>query len=90
MRQNKYVLASVGTPGSKDTYEWYVSCAQSKVYDDLISYEYIDIDQPPKEQKYEDFIEHMIEEYLFYPMAFVIDAMVAEGVPRLKIIYRRN
>ena len=78
----------VGAPGSKDTYEWLQAALGRKYSSDLISYEYIDIDHPPQDQKHQDFIEHMIEDDLFYPIVFVNDEMVAEGVPRLKAVYQ--
>ncbi|WP_249871174.1 YuzD family protein [Oceanobacillus saliphilus] len=77
----------VGAPGSKDTYEWLQAAIGRKYIDAPIAYEYIDINQPPDVEKHQKFVEQIIEEDLFYPIVFVNDEMVAEGIPRLKTIY---
>ncbi|MFC4558638.1 YuzD family protein [Virgibacillus kekensis] len=77
----------VGAPGSKDTYEWLQAAIGRKYADDSITYEYVDIDQTPEDKKHQQFIERIVEEDLFYPIVFVNDVMVAEGIPRLKTIY---
>jgi len=77
----------VGAPGSKDTYEWLQAAIGRKYVADHINYEYIDIDSPPEEEKHQDFVKQIFDEDLFYPIVFVNDEMVAEGIPRLKTIY---
>lgn len=78
----------VGAPGSKDTYEWLQAAISRKYISEPIVYEYIDINQPQNEEKQQQFVERIFEEDLFYPIVFVNDEMVAEGVPRLKLIYQ--
>lgn len=78
----------VGAPGSKDTYEWLQAAIGRKYNDDPVVYEYIDIDQPQNEEKHEKFVERILEEDLFYPLVLINDELVAEGIPRLKPIYR--
>ncbi|SET34136.1 Disulfide oxidoreductase YuzD [Oceanobacillus limi] len=78
----------VGAPGSKDTYEWLQAAIGRKYVDDSITYEYVDIDEPPEIEKHKQFVEKIIEEDLFYPIVFVDNEMVAEGIPRLKTIYQ--
>jgi len=78
----------VGAPGSKDTYEWLQAAIGRKYIADPITYEYIDINHPPDIEKHKQFVERIIEEDLFYPIVFVNDEMVAEGIPRLKTIYQ--
>ncbi|MUK90016.1 DUF1462 family protein [Ornithinibacillus sp. L9] len=78
----------VGAPGSKDTYEWLQAAIGRKYVDDSISYEYIDINEPPEVEKHKQFVEQIFEEDLFYPIVFVNDEIVAEGIPRLKDIYQ--
>lgn len=39
--------SSVGAPGLKDTYKWLQAAISRKYYDGLISYEFIDNNQPP-------------------------------------------
>lgn len=77
----------VGAPGSRDTYEWLQAAIGRKYVDDSIAYEYIDMNQPPDVEKHQQFVERIYEEDLFYPIVFVNDEMVAEGIPRLKTIY---
>jgi len=79
----------VGAPGSKDTYEWLQAAIGRKYVDDNIIFEYIDIDSPPEEEKHQKFVKRMFDEDLFYPIVFVNDEMVAEGIPRLKTIYKQ-
>ncbi|WP_067725716.1 YuzD family protein [Oceanobacillus damuensis] len=78
----------VGAPGSKDTYEWLQAAIGRKYIDDPIAYEYIDINQPPEVEKHKQFVQQIFEEDLFYPIVFVNDELVAEGIPRLKTIYQ--
>lgn len=78
----------VGAPGSKDTYEWLQAAIGRKYVDDHINYEYIDIDKPQEDEKHKQFVERIFEEDLFYPIVFVDDELVAEGIPRLKTIYQ--
>ncbi|WP_042142981.1 YuzD family protein [Paucisalibacillus sp. EB02] len=77
----------VGAPGSIDTYEWLQAAISRKYETDGIRYEYIDINEPQEEEKHRNFVERIMEEDLFYPIVFVNDDMVAEGIPRLKTIY---
>lgn len=78
----------VGAPGSKDTYEWLQAAIERKYKAEDISYEYIDINQTQSEERHQAFVERIIEEDLFYPIVFVNEEMVAEGIPRLKTIYQ--
>ncbi|MGJ9457486.1 YuzD family protein [Oceanobacillus sp. CF4.6] len=85
----KQICAScVGAPGSKDTYEWLQAAIGRKYMDEPIAYEYIDINQPPEVEKHKQFVKRIFDEDLFYPIVFVNNEMVAEGIPRLKTIYQ--
>lgn len=77
----------VGAPGSRDTYEWLQAAIGRKYIDESIEYEYVDIDHPPNVKKHQQFVARIFEEDLFYPVVFVNEEMVAEGIPRLKTIY---
>jgi disulfide oxidoreductase YuzD len=77
----------VGAPGSKDTFEWLQAAIARKYEDDTIQYEYVDINTPQESEKHQSFVERIIEEDLFYPIVMVNDEMIAEGIPRLKVIY---
>lgn len=77
----------VGAPGSRDTYEWLQAAIGRKYVTDSITYRYIDIDEPQTEEKHREFVERIEEEDLFWPIVFVNDELVAEGIPQLKTIY---
>lgn len=78
----------VGAPGSKDTYEWLQAAIGRKYVADDITYEYVDIDNPPAMKKHQDFVKQIFEDELLYPIVFVNNELVAEGIPRLKTIYK--
>ncbi|WP_121639419.1 YuzD family protein [Virgibacillus sp. Bac330] len=78
----------VGAPSSKDTYEWLQAALGRKYDTEVIIYEYVDIKNPPPVEKHQQFAERIIEKDLFYPVVFINDELVAEGIPRLKTIYR--
>ncbi|GGB36605.1 DUF1462 family protein [Virgibacillus dakarensis] len=78
----------VGAPGSKDTYEWLQAAIARKYNADVVEYEYIDINKPPEAGKHKQFAKRVLEEDMFFPIIFVNDEMVAEGIPRLKTIYQ--
>lgn len=78
----------VGAPGSKDTYEWLQAAIGRKYDDEVIAYEYIDIEEEQEDEKHRQFVERVFEEDLFYPVVLINDELVAEGIPRLKPIYK--
>lgn len=77
----------VGAPGSKETYEWLQAAIGRKYVDDIITYEYVDIEEEQTEERHEKFVQRVFEEDLFYPVVLVNDELVAEGIPQLKPIY---
>ncbi|SFD94245.1 Disulfide oxidoreductase YuzD [Lentibacillus persicus] len=77
----------VGAPGSRDTYEWLQAAIGRKYIDDNISYNYIDIEQPPDDEKHKQLAERILDDEFFYPLVLVNEEIVAEGIPRLKTIY---
>ncbi|GGK05272.1 putative disulfide oxidoreductase YuzD [Lentibacillus kapialis] len=78
----------VGAPGSKDTYEWLQAAISRKYINDNMSYEYIDIENPPNNRKHRELAERILDDEYFYPLVLINDNIVAEGIPRLKSIYR--
>lgn len=78
----------VGAPGSRDTYEWLQAAIGRKYIEEGMGFNYIDINQQQTEEKHRTIVERIFEEDLFYPIVFVNDEMVAEGIPRLKTIYQ--
>lgn len=78
----------VGAPSSKDTYEWLQAAIGRKYIDNTISYLYIDINQVQSDASHQAYVEKIIEDDLFYPIIWINDKMVAEGIPRLKPIYQ--
>ena|SRR5699024_7992660 len=83
----KQICAScIGAPGSLDTYEWLQAAIGRKYVTDNVEYQYVDMDAPTRE--HQAFVEQMISEDMLYPVVFVNEEMVAEGIPRLKPIYQ--
>lgn len=78
----------VGAPSSQETYAWLQAAIGRKYPEAMIEYEYIDIDGWQSDDKHKQFIEKIFAEDLFYPITFVNDQMVAEGIPQLKTIYK--
>ncbi|MFD1361452.1 YuzD family protein [Lentibacillus salinarum] len=77
----------VGAPGSWETYEWLQAAIGRKYVADNISYEYVDIEQPPDDVKHQQLAERILDDEFFYPLVLVNGEIVAEGIPRLKTIY---
>lgn len=78
----------VNAPGSRDTYEWLQAAIGRKYVADEIDYTYVDITKKHDNEKHQAFVDQIFEEDLFYPIVFVDDEMVGEGVPRLKNVYK--
>src|SRR5699024_6200538 len=78
----------VEAPDSKDNYEWLQAAIGKKYVEGQITYEYIDINEPPEDKKHKEFVEKIFEEDLFYPVVLINDEIVAEGIPQLKTIYK--
>jgi len=78
----------VGAPGSKDTYEWLQAAIGRKYIADDLNYTYIDITHKQDDPAHQAFVDRIYDEDLFYPIVFVNDEMVGEGIPKLKTIYK--
>ncbi len=78
----------VGAPGSKDTYEWIQAAIKRKYETQNIQYEYIDIDERQEEEHHQQFVDRVFEEDLFYPVVVLNGEIAAEGVIRLKDVYK--
>lgn len=78
----------VNLPSSKETFEWLQAAITRKYPNQPIQFSYIDLDHPPNEVSKQKLVKQMIEEDLFYPLVLVEDTIVAEGNPRLKVIYK--
>ncbi|WP_407676489.1 YuzD family protein [Perspicuibacillus lycopersici] len=77
----------VNLPSSKETYEWLEAALTRKYPNQPFSMNYVDIMNPPAEEKLQAFAQRVIEEDMFYPVVLIEDQIVAEGNPRLKTIY---
>ncbi|WP_152655038.1 YuzD family protein [Oceanobacillus sp. CFH 90083] len=78
----------VGAPSSKDTYEWLQAAIGRKYASEGVQYNYIDINKPQTDAIHQAYVEQIIKEDLFYPIIWVNDKIVAEGIPSLKPIYQ--
>lgn len=79
----------VGAPDSLETYEWLQAAITRKYNNPNIVYEYVDIFEEQEEKLHQNFIEEIFNEDLFYPIIFVNEDLVAEGIPRIKPIYEK-
>lgn len=76
----------VNAPSSKDTYEWLQAALARKFENKQFRFEYIDINEPPDEEKHKQFAAKVIEEDLFYPVVLVNDEIAGEGIISLKSV----
>lgn len=77
----------INLPSSKETYEWLEAAVSRKFPNQSFKISYVDIHNPPNEDKQKDFAQRVIEEDMFYPVVLVEDEVVGEGNPRLKTIF---
>ena len=77
----------VNLPSSKDTYEWLEAAIRRKFPDQPFSITYVDIFNPPEDEKKKSLAQRIIEEDWFYPVVLVGDTVVGEGNPKLKRIF---
>lgn len=78
----------INAPGSKATYEWLQAAIGRKYVADDLNYVYVDITEKHDNPEHQAFVDKIHEEDLFYPIVFVNDEMVGEGIPRLKTVYK--
>lgn len=77
----------VGTPSSKETEEWLYAAIKRKFPNQPFSVIYVDIFDPPEQQKSRQLAKKIVEEDYIYPVIIVDDTIIAEGNPKLKDIY---
>lgn len=78
----------VNLPSTKETYEWLQAALSRKYPNQPFTITYIDIFNPPKDEKKESFAKRVVNEEFFYPVVLIEDEVVGEGNPRLKTIYK--
>ena len=86
---DKICPSCVNAPSSKETYEWLQAAVSRKFPNyDQIQFLYVDIFQKANNKQYQQWINKIKEEELFYPVIVVDDEFVCEGDPRIKTIYQ--
>ncbi|GAB4072773.1 YuzD family protein [Barrientosiimonas marina] len=78
----------VGAPGSRETYEWLQAAIGRKYHDANFVYKYVDVEQPPDDDSDQNLSERILQDEFFYPLVLINGEIAAEGIPRLKPIYR--
>lgn len=78
----------VNLPSAKETSEWLEAAISRKYPNQEFKIVYIDIHQPPNDEKKQKFARRVIEEDMIYPVVLIEEAIVGEGNPKLKTIYR--
>ncbi|MFS0559622.1 YuzD family protein [Terribacillus sp. 179-K 1B1 HS] len=76
----------VNAPSSKDTYEWLQAALARKFANKQFQFDYIDIHEPPADEKHKQFAAKVIDEDLFYPVVLVDDEIAGEGIISLKAV----
>jgi disulfide oxidoreductase YuzD len=77
----------VNLPSSKETCEWLEAAISRKFQEQPLAISYVDIFNPPSDPDKQKFAQKVIEEDMFYPVVVINDVIVAEGNPRLKVIF---
>jgi disulfide oxidoreductase YuzD len=76
----------VNAPSSKETFEWLQAAVSRKFPGQPFTIHFVNIHEPVSTQD-KDFSNRIKEEDLFYPLVVIGGEIVAEGNPRLKVIY---
>jgi disulfide oxidoreductase YuzD len=77
----------VNLPSAKETYEWLEAAVARKFPNQPFTIKYVDIYQPPEDERIKLFAERVIEEDMFYPVVLLEGNIVGEGNPKLKTIF---
>jgi disulfide oxidoreductase YuzD len=77
----------VNLPSSKETFEWLEAAITRKYVNQPFSISYVDIYNPPTDDKKKDFAQRVVEEDMFYPVVWLEGKIVGEGNPKLKTIF---
>lgn len=73
-------------PSALETKEWLEAAITRKFSNEVIHYEYCDIEEPKSEEQ-RKYSEAILEEKYFYPLVVLNGKIVGEGNPNLKKIY---
>ncbi|UCZ52539.1 YuzD family protein [Bacillus shivajii] len=76
----------VNLPSALETKEWLEAAIARKYPEKDIYISYCDIDSPETEEE-KQYAEQILDEEYFYPLVVLNGEVVAEGNPRLKVIY---
>ncbi|WP_090843895.1 YuzD family protein [Alkalicoccus daliensis] len=74
-------------PSAIETKEWLEAAVSRKFPDYPLEFIYCDIEQPQTEEE-KDFSARILEEEYFYPLVVLEGEVIAEGDPRLPVIYK--
>jgi disulfide oxidoreductase YuzD len=77
----------INLPSSRETCEWLEAAISRKFPEQPFQISYVDIFQPPDDPSKQKFAQKIIEEDMFYPVVVINEQIVAEGNPRLKMIF---
>ncbi|PYZ92923.1 disulfide oxidoreductase [Salipaludibacillus keqinensis] len=75
-------------PSALETKEWLDAAIQRKFPQDEYEVTYCDIYSPTTEEE-KSFSEKILEDEYFYPLVVINSEVVAEGNPRLPVIFRK-
>jgi disulfide oxidoreductase YuzD len=77
----------INSPSLRETFEWLEAAIRRKFANQPFTISYVDIYNPPNDERKKNFSERVLKEELFYPIVLLENNIVAEGNPRLKTIF---
>lgn len=77
----------VNAPSSKDTYEWLEAAISRKFPEHQITFSYIDIEQPIKDEKQQSIANQIANDEFFYPLIMINEEVIGEGYIQLKPVF---
>ncbi|WP_096190041.1 YuzD family protein [Evansella halocellulosilytica] len=78
----------VNLPSAKETMEWLEAALNRKYSDKNIVMNYCDIYTPATAEE-KQYAEKILDDEYFYPLVVLNGEVVAEGNPKLKVIYQK-
>ncbi len=75
-------------PSAFETKEWLEAAIMRKFPDQAFNFIYCDIDAPQGEEQ-SNYAERILDDEFFYPLVVLNGEVVAEGNPKLSVIYKK-
>jgi disulfide oxidoreductase YuzD len=87
---NERCPSCVNLPSSEETFEWLQAALSRKFPNQVFKLRFVNIHETETTNENDKkFAHEVVEEDLFYPVVVLNGEIVAEGNPRLKVIYEK-